>query len=143
MLLNLINMTTTIIPQLPKSIIERILNEAELPLYTRLYFIDYGYYLLPNEVCLNKKALEVEEDLYYIFHQRLVNKAFPDNRTYYQLHASFTDYEFEINIYEVEDIIYYKFEAIYIDYETGDIITKRSTVSNYLTGEIINPVSLD
>lgn len=136
-------MTTTIIPQLPKSIIERILNEAELSLCTRLYFIDYGYYLQPNEICLSKKALDVEEDLYYIFHQRLVNKVFPDKRTYYQLYSSFTDYNFEINIYEVDEIIYYKFEAIYIDYETGDIITKRSTVSNYLTGEIIEPLTLN
>ena len=127
------------IPQLPKSIIERILNEANLPQSVRLYFIDYGYNLEPRSLIMRSRTLQVEEDLYYIHRQRFA-EPFPEFTDRY-VYTSFIDYDFEFSIYEFEGTIYYKFDRVTIDYETGDLITLRSTVSNYLTGEMITNIT--
>ena len=135
------------LPELPKNIIERILNEANLPQETRLYFIDYGYFLTP-QLHISKDSLlcfPIEEELYDIFRQRKYiyniysSNNLLENKNYNipQYYMSYTNYDIEINIYEFDDTIYYKFERVYIDYETGDIITIRSIVCNYFTGEMI------
>lgn len=127
------------IPQLPKNIIERILNEANLPRSVRLYFIDYGYNLEPRSLKMRTRTLQVEEDLYYIHRQRFA-EPFPEFTDRY-VYTSFIDYDFEFSIYEFEGTIYYKFDRVTIDYETGDIITLRSTLCNYLTGEMITNIT--
>jgi len=142
-------MCETPIPDLPNHIIERILDEAELPLEIRLEFIP--------QFRLTPKALpyefDIEQDLYYNFEShrlhfnryiKMKQKKDNYNKNYTQvrevevytlLHVPAIDCE--IVVKEIDDELIFLFERIVMNYETGDCEVLRSTICNIFTGELI------
>jgi hypothetical protein len=141
----------TTIPYLPNDLIEYILNLAELPLPTRLAFIEYGIYLIPNYVSPDSW---VERELYHV--HKYQSKNFQDYFTlskknkennckyattepvYTLVHQPAVDCE--IRIIELDGDIIFHFERLVIDYETEDMHLLRATVCNANTGIIINQI---
>ena len=132
------------IPYLPNHIIERILDEAELPLEVRLEFIPQ-FRLTPRALPCD---FEIERNLYYNYdsHIRHFNKYFKMKRknkeNYRQISLAHTllhvpAIDCEIWIKEIDDEIVFIFERVIMDYENGDCHVLRSTVCNALTGRLI------
>ena len=138
------------IPDLPNHLIERILDEAELPLEVRLEFIPQ-FRLTPREL---PYEFDIERDLYYNFesHKRHFNRYIEMKRknkenyeryyiqlreveVYTLLHVPANDCE--IIVKEIDDELVFLFERVVMNYDTGDCEVLRSTVCNMLTGELI------
>jgi hypothetical protein len=139
------------IPILPNDLIEYILNLAELPLPTRLSFIEYGiyltpYYLLPDSL-IERELYDIHKYQSNKFQEYLtLSKKNKENNCKYDntipvytlVHQPAIDCE--IRITELDGDIIFHFERLVIDYETEDIHVLRATVSNANTGEVLNQI---
>jgi len=137
----------TPIPDLPNDLIEYILNIAELPLPTRLSFIEYGIYLTPSN-------LPYENPIEYELHHNHIYQI----KKYAQYQAKKEEHrkkpylkryndiyklmevpilDFEITIIEYNNELIFGFERNILDYETGDMHTLRKISCNLHTGELL------
>lgn len=121
------------LPDLPNAIIEKILNEAKLPLWVRLELLRAGFKLIPERL---SSCQPIQTTLNYIYQLKLVKYKHYRNTKVFNILSNFSDFDFEINLIEYRACILFKFEKILIDYETGDIYSVRNTTCNALTGDM-------
>jgi hypothetical protein len=120
---------------LPNHIIEKILNYADLPLWIRLEFIEFGFKLHPERVQITQP---LDSSLNFLYQLKAVKCRHYRKSKIFNIISHYSDYDYTINIIEYGTDMLFKFEKIIIDYETGDIYSLRNTTCNAFTGKFFN-----